>query len=224
MHSKTSRVAPPAFGMECLDPPPVLPTTAPSGPHLLAIARFYEAMNIAVMRTLVARWDSRGLIDTKLDLMTGEDYLHDDVVRGHDAVYGWIQGRGLEALAGHCAWLRRSGLEPGLREQMHDMLSALLGSVQRMRVRFVLRLMDFILKLMDFILKFDGFYAETTDFRRLTRGASGSSCGQTVPPSPSALVLTLMHRRSPSKSPWPRALLGSRTFLQPKGSSRPQWS
>ena len=83
--------------MELLDPPPVLPTTNPSGPHLLAIARFYEAMNIGTMRTLVARWDQNyALLDTKLDLMTGGDFRSDDVIRGHGAVYGWIQGRGLE--------------------------------------------------------------------------------------------------------------------------------
>ena len=44
-------------------------------------------------------------IDTKLDLKTGRDFRADDPIRGRDAIYGWIQGRGLEALAGHAAWL-----------------------------------------------------------------------------------------------------------------------
>ncbi len=44
-------------------------------------------------------------VDTKLDLKTGRDFRADDPIRGRDAIYGWIQGRGLEALAGHAAWL-----------------------------------------------------------------------------------------------------------------------
>ena len=44
-------------------------------------------------------------VDTKLDLKTGRDFRTDDPIRGRDAIYGWIQGRGLEALAGHAAWL-----------------------------------------------------------------------------------------------------------------------
>jgi len=48
-------------------------------------------------------------VDTKLNVRTGEDFpeppdLETDF-RGRSAVYGWIQGRGLESLAGHAAFL-----------------------------------------------------------------------------------------------------------------------
>jgi hypothetical protein len=43
---------------------------------------------------------ARPLLDTKLDLAhpAAPDFDASDPVRGRDAVYGWIQGRGLEAL------------------------------------------------------------------------------------------------------------------------------
>jgi len=45
-------------------------------------------------------------IDTKFDIFSGEDYDGADLLRGPETVYSWIQGRGLEALAGHCWFLR----------------------------------------------------------------------------------------------------------------------
>lgn len=46
-----------------------------------------------------------GLIDMKFDLLTGRDFPDDDPIRGRQAVYGWIQGRALESLAGHAAFV-----------------------------------------------------------------------------------------------------------------------
>lgn len=60
---------------------------------------------------LVGRWEAKGRpawLDTKIDIATGRDFATGDrvgTVRGPDVVYGWIQGRGLEALAGHRRWL-----------------------------------------------------------------------------------------------------------------------
>ena len=79
----------------------------------------YRAMLLAVMAAIADRYDrapGHPFIDTKLDLITGEDFPPDDPVRGPNAVYGWIQGRGLESLAGHCRWMRRHNLAPELRQ------------------------------------------------------------------------------------------------------------
>jgi mannose/cellobiose epimerase-like protein (N-acyl-D-glucosamine 2-epimerase family) len=61
------------------------------------------------------------LIDTKLSLTTGRDFDDSDPVRGKNTVYGWIQGRGLEALAGHDAWLSRQTFLPAeIRASFHE--------------------------------------------------------------------------------------------------------
>ena len=132
-----------AFAPAC-----VLPV-APQPPHLRQVQYYYEEMVVATMSTLADRWDpSYPFVDTKLDLSspTGEDFQPDDPIRGRDAVYGWIQGRGLEALAGHCAWLRRrssavptaspsaeDGVWQNLELKLREMLSAVVVTVQWMR-------------------------------------------------------------------------------------------
>ena len=75
----------------------------PAPENLQAIVSDYETMLISVMRAIVNRYERNTeypFIDTKLDLITGEDFLANDPIRGKNAIYGWIQGRGLEALAG----------------------------------------------------------------------------------------------------------------------------
>ena len=46
------------------------------------------------------------LIDTKFDIPTGKDFDKQEDFRQKDHIYGWIQGRGLEALAGSAAYFR----------------------------------------------------------------------------------------------------------------------
>jgi hypothetical protein len=79
------------------------------------VAADYEAILLSVMELLAGRYESDPaypFIDTKIDLLTGEDFPRQDRMRGKDAVYGWIQGRGLEAIAGHCLWMRRGPEAP----------------------------------------------------------------------------------------------------------------
>lgn len=45
-----------------------------------------------------------GFLDTKVNSLTLADYGDADGLRGPDYIYGWIQGRGLEALATHAAF------------------------------------------------------------------------------------------------------------------------
>lgn len=73
----------------------------------------YEVMLVAVLDAIIERYERNPgyhFIDTKLNLMTGEDFREDENpkkdFRGRSIIYSWIQGRGLEALAGHAYWLR----------------------------------------------------------------------------------------------------------------------
>lgn len=68
-------------------------------------------------------------IDTKFHVLTGENFT--DRLRGRETVYPWIQGRGLEALAGHAAWL---ATEPMVGEPLR---SELLGKINAVLPRVV---------------------------------------------------------------------------------------
>lgn len=92
------------------------------GQIALAIAD-YRLMVLCVLDTILRRCErdpGYPFIDTKLSLMTGEDYAADDPSRGRGTIFGWIQGRGLEALAGHDAWIAgQADLDVALREEFH---------------------------------------------------------------------------------------------------------
>lgn len=68
-------------------------------------------------------------IDTKFHPLTGEDFSANDPLRGSRAVYSWIQGRGLEALAGHEPWLADE------RERIRDVLLRVVGRMEGLRQR-----------------------------------------------------------------------------------------
>ncbi len=93
----------------------------------------YQIMLGAVLEAMLDRYDRRSdypFIDTKLSLSTGEDFADDDDVRGPGVVYGWIQGRGLEAIAGHMNWLRRCGdLDAGLTARLLPRAEKMLAEV-----------------------------------------------------------------------------------------------
>jgi mannose/cellobiose epimerase-like protein (N-acyl-D-glucosamine 2-epimerase family) len=109
---------------------PAEPTTA----DLKAVLPDYTAMCITVMQAIVDRHDpAYPFVNTKLNLITGQDFDDDDPVRGTNAVYGWIQGRALEALAGHARWL---AFQPGhekLVEQLETTMSQVLTQLRAMR-------------------------------------------------------------------------------------------
>lgn len=63
------------------------------------------ATNSATLYWMLARPPLRGaFLDTKVNSLTLQDYGAEDGIRGPDYIYGWIQGRGLEALATHAAF------------------------------------------------------------------------------------------------------------------------
>ena len=78
-----------------------------------AVLPDYDVMLVTILDAILARFERHGgrypFIDTKLNLITGEDFgeLPDASrdFKGRTAIYSWIQGRGLEALVGHAQWL-----------------------------------------------------------------------------------------------------------------------
>ena len=118
--------------------------TLPADPSLRQVRRAtgdYRTICLTVLDAILERFESRPdypFVDTKLDLTTGRDFPDDDPIRGLDAVYGWIQGRGLEALAGHGRWLReRSGdADTSLPlPRIEAMIRAVLQTLRRIRDR-----------------------------------------------------------------------------------------
>ncbi|MFK7892100.1 MAG: hypothetical protein AB8B63_14890 [Granulosicoccus sp.] len=57
-----------------------------------------------------------GFLDTKVNPITGADYDEQSGFRGPDYTYGWIQGRGLEALTAFARYFQDS--EPGLSTRL----------------------------------------------------------------------------------------------------------
>ena len=109
---------------------------APATPDLRAAAADYEAIARTMMAAIVDRCEGHGdypFIDTKLDLITGRDFPRDDPIRGRRAIYGWIQGRGLESLAGHGRWWERRGEAAQLVQRMRRLATAVLAQLRRMR-------------------------------------------------------------------------------------------
>jgi mannose/cellobiose epimerase-like protein (N-acyl-D-glucosamine 2-epimerase family) len=74
-----------------------------SADRFIAEARAtYIAANAATLRWMLARPALKGaFLDTKVNSLTLADYGPADGSRGPDFTYGWIQGRGLEALVTH---------------------------------------------------------------------------------------------------------------------------
>ncbi len=74
----------------------------------------YEKIFTSVTGFILSRWQrdiDYGWIDTKINLITGCDYPQSDILKGKDTVYGWIQGRGIEAMTRHAIWLENNSTE-----------------------------------------------------------------------------------------------------------------
>ena len=98
----------------------------------------YTEMLLRVMTALADRADRHPdypFVDTKLDLITGEDFPEQDPIRGRDTIYGWIQGRALEALAGHCIWIHRQDLGADLLARLQTLMRKTLFQLRQMRRR-----------------------------------------------------------------------------------------
>ncbi len=93
----------------------------------------HQAMLLCVLETILERFErdpAYALLDTKMDILSGKDFPDDDELRGKRSVFAWIQGRGLEALAGHARWV--AGLEslsPDQRDSLASRIAKALKAV-----------------------------------------------------------------------------------------------
>jgi hypothetical protein len=71
-----------------------------------------------------------GFLNTKQNPLTLADYAGSDGWRGPGFLYGWIQGRGLEALATHAAFFARE--DQGLAAELDDSGRALYDALSRL--------------------------------------------------------------------------------------------
>ena len=84
----------------------------------------YLKQNSRALQWLIERMEpSSPLINTKLNSISLNDYTDNDGVRGVKYTYGWIQGRGLEALVIHAEYLKTR--DPGLSQTLFEKASAL---------------------------------------------------------------------------------------------------
>ena len=81
---------------------------APNANDLRRLIEPYQAMIVAQLRAILDRTERSECypwIDTKINLITGEDLPPAHPLLGRDLVSGWVQGRGLESVAKFAAWL-----------------------------------------------------------------------------------------------------------------------
>lgn len=115
----------------------------PSRGQQALVRRAYECMVLAGVEALLDRAERHpgyGFMDTKFSLRDGRDFDSADPLRGRATIYGWIQGRALESLAGHRAWVKRTaGLSPerrhGLDARLQTLLTRLVRSLEGLRLR-----------------------------------------------------------------------------------------
>ncbi|CDN52941.1 Hypothetical protein RG1141_CH05800 [Neorhizobium galegae bv. officinalis bv. officinalis str. HAMBI 1141] len=91
----------------------------------------YAAANAGTLYWMLQRpMLGGGFLNTKQNSLTLKDYSSGDGIRGPDYTYGWIQGRGLEALVGHAEFFEDE-LPPLAKKldaagrRLYDLLAAL---------------------------------------------------------------------------------------------------
>ena len=84
---------------------------------LTAICEKFSSITLEVLDAIIARSEEDPqypFINTKLNIITGKNMYPSAPGQDYNAkniIFSWIQGRGLEALAGHAQWLRESAPE-----------------------------------------------------------------------------------------------------------------
>jgi hypothetical protein len=92
----------------------------------------YIAANAATLRWMLARPALHGVyLNTKLNSITLADYTDADGFRGPAYTYGWIQGRGLEALVRHAEFF--ASHDPALAADLDTRGKALYRALARLR-------------------------------------------------------------------------------------------
>lgn len=104
-------------------------------------AKRYANANAAALCWMLDRPRRRGFLDTCFNALERRDYTHVDGYRGPQYLHGWIQGRGLEALAEQGQALEREDAALSARcrdaaNQLHDALAALRDPMGRVFFRY----------------------------------------------------------------------------------------
>ncbi len=110
--------------------------------HLSPYVPLWREILIDTMRFLADRYEARQaehVINTKVNIITGEDFAQRGsalTIYSDQVIYGWIQGRSLEAIADHIAWLPRV-LQEGdtLRHRLRRMLAEVVEHLEDLRRR-----------------------------------------------------------------------------------------
>ncbi|MFI4910889.1 MAG: AGE family epimerase/isomerase [Sedimentisphaeraceae bacterium JB056] len=100
------------------------------------VTDLYNKILVSMMEFIVSRYEadpSYGWVDTKISLITGEDFAADDFLRGRNTVYAWIQGRALEAMTLHADWFEQNSIELDLVARIKDVLHELLSKLEYSR-------------------------------------------------------------------------------------------
>lgn len=101
----------------------------------------YRLMLACILETILERYEQNPdyhFLNTKLNLLTGKDFDENDPIRGKNTIYSWIQGRGLEALAGHEIWLKNcTDFNKNSRQELiirsHKVLSEVFNQMEELR-------------------------------------------------------------------------------------------
>ncbi len=128
-----------------------------------------QQMILTVLTAIIDRFERHSdypFLDTKLDIVTGEDFdcVPDEKLayRTKKYIYSWIQGRGLEALAGHYHYLADSGLsaaeQADYARRIKQILQRIADAMEGLRQKLNGR--------MWFIINTDGVPQEIADFYR----------------------------------------------------------
>jgi hypothetical protein len=94
----------------------------------------YLRANIGTLEWLIGRPLLQGVfLNTKQNSITLRDYDESDAWRGPGVLYGWIQGRGLEALIRHAGFLESE--RPELAERLYGIARPLYGALAELHAR-----------------------------------------------------------------------------------------
>lgn len=103
-----------------------------SGDFLRTVPERYRASNAATLNWMLDRPLLHGAyLNTKQNPLTLVDYGPETGWRGPDHIYGWIQGRGLEAVITHAAAFRES--DPVLSGRLNEAGQTLAGALDGLR-------------------------------------------------------------------------------------------
>ena len=110
----------------------------PSITQIRETTKDYDEIFLSVMELIADRYEANpdyNWIDTKFSPTTGKDYSDDDMIRGRKIVFGWIQGRALEALVGHSKYFKnnlKNSRAEKLQSRLRPIIKEILCRLQKM--------------------------------------------------------------------------------------------